>query len=598
MDGSDPPFQAAPLSAVEEALSDMLRQPSDLGKRISNTIAFIDANRPINRLPFELLVTIFRLVHEDLDKHQYTDSYVDCVGRSPPWYPMVAVCRHWRSVVCATPMLWCLVQIGPKTTAHCLDLVLSRSKDLPIAVNVYSLPNVVPFGEVLVRHRARITSFHVQGVTRAPSSFIHNFVQASMPNLRTLSMWFDPFLVDPTTEEDEDDLPIDEQEVFMFGISRHRHPELQELSLRGIGLQGTLPYGSRDRPPNLTHLELRDSNDPDCDLPEFVLFLGACRHLQTLTLVRFRPYDEDFDTIIIPDALNPLPIVELAPTLRSLFIEDIDAYIARLLTGLVVPATTDLSFTKLITPRDTGEVREAWELLEHGFLTVLPERKSGLPLFSLVTGVHLALSDSSACLIADAGQHSMTITIKVVPDGSFDVSPDVEGDIEQLAAANDSITELTIANVGDLRIWREPLKTTLLHLPQLRTLTALTVEPPLESDSSLEVELLKSIVQTIEQPDTGEACLALEELNVNCLHPRHYELLLENLALLLRHRNSQGTPLRRVRIELAGRGYNPSLSAEERAAREGRFLEALGPLVDVVECAHHTLVECDLEAFP
>ncbi|KAI0685595.1 hypothetical protein C8T65DRAFT_835866 [Cerioporus squamosus] len=583
--------EARSITDAERALSDMMEQRANLDKRILETSMVINASRLINRLPVELLVAIFRYVRGYLPKHQYSAPYPAYVVRNRPWYPMIAVCRHWHSVVCATPMLWRLLCILPETRIEHMELVLSRSKELPIEVDIYSIRRVALFTDVLLDYRARIASFHVQDVPRSQAPRIYELVQAIMPNLRTLNMWFNPLLADPMSDEDEEEdaIPMEEEEVFMLELSLGCYPQLRELSLRGVGLQGPLPWGSHGpSPPNLTHLELRDSTSPDCNIAEFVWFLRDCRHLQSLIIVRFRPLDEDFDTFAALDALEPLPVVALAPTLQHLMLEDIDMYVARLLSGLIVPASADISLTKLITMRDRDELRSASELVEEGFLTVLPEDRSGLPLFNHITGVRICISEYSAHLIAHAGERRMSVTITVDPASVVTLNPDMQSDVEELAAANDSITELTVMNIGDLRIWSSDLAGFLSSLPQLKTLSVLSVfPPPSEGLTSLEDELM----ETLGQPSISNACSALEELNFNCLTPAGEEGLIANLETLLRRRNSQGMRLRRLRIELAGRGHSVNLSDEARTAREARFLDTLRPLVDVVECAHDTLID-------
>ncbi|TFK90469.1 hypothetical protein K466DRAFT_596932 [Polyporus arcularius HHB13444] len=555
---------------AERILSDMIKHRADMDRRITEMRMFINASRPVNRLPVELLVDISRWAHDGLLMHQYTAAYASQLERHVPWYPMIAVCRRWHSLVCATPMLWRLVRILPETTMKSFKLGLSRANDLPISVSICSPSKVAFFGKVLARHRARIASLHVQGVDRYQASSIYDLVQNQMPNLRTLSMLFDPELVDLfdlLSHAVHGTLPIEEREVFMLELSLDCYPELRELSLRGVGLQGPLPWilGNPFPFPNLTLLELRDSIDPDCNIVEFVEFLGQCRCLQYLTIVRFRPMDRDFDTVVSHDLLRPLPVVALAPTLRRLVLEDIDRYIARLLSAFTVPASTDIFLTKLVTTRDPNELRLAADLVEEGFLTALPDDTTRLPLVNLLTGVHFYLSHHSACLVADAGERSMSISIKVDRDCPSKLSPNIQGDIAELAAANEAILGLTLVNVGDPKFGSHDLGDILCSIPQMKTLSAFSVRPP-------QREGFRSF-------------------------PSDDEGLIATLETLLQRRRSQGMPLKRLRIELAGRGHNTDLSDEEQAAREARYLETLRPLVDHVECAHRTLVDHhDLEA--
>ncbi len=584
---------AAPSSVAdtENALSNMLRQWSGLDQRMSETSRLVNASRPVNRLPVELLVTIFRYIHGDPPKHRYDVCFTGYMKRKAPWYPMLAVCRYWYTIVCATPMLWRLVRIFPETKTELMELVLSRSKELPIEVDIYFPPKVAPFTQVLLRHCSRMSSFHAQDVSRSQASHIYHLVRQPMPILRTLSMWFDPVLASQTA--DDDDIAnlgiVQEKEVFVLKLSVESYPELRELSLRGVGLRGLLPSGVYGgSPPNLTHIELRDSTSPYCTIVEFVRFLGDCRRLQFLTIVRFRPSDEGFNTQVDINALDSLPVVALAPTLRRLVLEDIDMYIARLLSGLTVPASTDIRLTKLINMHDGEELRFPEDLVEEGFLTVLPEDKSGLPLFTRLTSVYLCLSVHAAYLLTHAGDRTMAIAIEGDPESVSELHPNFQDDMEEIAAANDSIIELTIMADSDLKAWSTDLRTILPSLPRLKTLSVFSICPP---PGARAASLEERLMDALGEPSVSDACAALEELNLNCVRPRKDRALIKKLKALLRRRNSQGMRLRHLRIELGGRGHNENLSDEEQKAREARFLVTLGPLVDVVECAHDRLVD-------
>ncbi len=229
-------------------------------------------------------------------------------------------------------------------------------------------------------------------------------------------------------------------------------------------------------------------------------------------------------------------------------------------------------------------------LVNDGFLTVLPTKKTGLPLLSALTTVHICLSDGSAHLVADAGEHSMSFTIKVDPQGCRSkLAPDIHDDMEQLTDTSDSIVELTVMNVGDLKISGTDLDGLLCSLPKLKILSVFSVRPPAGDDlASLEDELM-------ETAEFHDGCEALEELNLNCLKPSDDEKLIDNLEMWLRHRSSQGMRLKHLRIELAGRGESTNLGDAEQAAREARFVGTLRPLVDTMECAHRILVQRNFE---
>ncbi len=215
-----------------------------------------------------------------------------------------------------------------------------------------------------------------------------------------LQIWFDP----------EDEADEDEDEAFMFELKPDHLPRLSELSLRGVGLQGPLPWNT-DWPILLTRLELRDSTSPDCNIAELMFLLQKCHNLEDLTLVKFRPWDPDFDVFTDPTTLDELPIVEFTPKLQRLVVEDLVAYTARLLSGFSVPVSTNVFVIKLVD--DLPAQRTFGELSEALFSSCLPTDRSGFPILQQLDRVHVL--DCWVYAVARAGQTTFAIGVKDPP---------------------------------------------------------------------------------------------------------------------------------------------------------------------------------------
>ena len=90
---------------------------------------------PSRRLPFELIIEIFRYYIENLD-HSYLSEY------TPPW-ALTYVCRRWRQIAVNTPTLWKSLPpirlVGGMQKAElkrhiaCLSALLQRSSKEPIS---------------------------------------------------------------------------------------------------------------------------------------------------------------------------------------------------------------------------------------------------------------------------------------------------------------------------------------------------------------------------------------------------------------------------------------------------------------------------------
>ena len=141
----------------------------------------VNAIRPVNRLPAEVLAEIFTFLHPRI-LHRYL-----------PLIRATHVCRHWRNVISSTPGSW--VWINPKW-GGLLPLSLRLSGSAPIEVEVSSLENFNDaFVDLLLPHHERIASFTL-GFSAATRGYCSQIVSRlrCMPNLRLLSVIAEPGL--------------------------------------------------------------------------------------------------------------------------------------------------------------------------------------------------------------------------------------------------------------------------------------------------------------------------------------------------------------------------------------------------------------------
>jgi len=141
----------------------------------------VNAIRPVNQLPAEILIEIFEFLHPRI-LHRYL-----------PLVRATHVCRHWRNVISSTPGCWTWISTG---WAELLPLSLQLSASAPIEVQVSSRDGFSPrFVDLLLPHCERVAFFTLafSTVTRGHCSHIFNRLPC-MPNLRMLSVIAEPGL--------------------------------------------------------------------------------------------------------------------------------------------------------------------------------------------------------------------------------------------------------------------------------------------------------------------------------------------------------------------------------------------------------------------
>ena len=88
----------------------------------------VDQCTPINRLPDELLIEIFRLCFVDVE------LFLPPAARDVPLL-LCNVCRRWRQVAVTVSVLWSTIKLSKRHSARFVSTWLSRAGTLPIGVS-------------------------------------------------------------------------------------------------------------------------------------------------------------------------------------------------------------------------------------------------------------------------------------------------------------------------------------------------------------------------------------------------------------------------------------------------------------------------------
>ncbi|KAI0781843.1 hypothetical protein C8Q75DRAFT_737969 [Abortiporus biennis] len=120
-------------------------------KGLSIVRTFQNAALPINRVPPEILASIFELTLFDYRRgRMLTSSSIPCTDdETGGWEPdsyhyqftLAQVCRHFRAVALAQPMLWSTIVFHSGCRGKSFyDALFHRSQQVPLNILVYSFP--------------------------------------------------------------------------------------------------------------------------------------------------------------------------------------------------------------------------------------------------------------------------------------------------------------------------------------------------------------------------------------------------------------------------------------------------------------------------
>ncbi|PIL34700.1 hypothetical protein GSI_03480 [Ganoderma sinense ZZ0214-1] len=272
--------------ALRQQIARRIAQPGakeEVAKAISNERlqfkTLWNHSPPINRLPYELLVYIFTLLHPCIGCYGILTSLR---GISQPNLDLMATCRLWRDVIVDTPALWSVI-VPEHRNAKWTELCLARSRSAPIEVWAQVLPWGRPDHLRLacgppypLVHRIRSLYFAVDiglpdvGVSRLdwPFRLLFDTQVPVMPALEKLDLAIIYNTRPRTRGRSPDDVDL----------SRQRLPCLRSLTLSGI-------FATQD--PAL-YADLRTLTLTTCShslsINQFLDALALCTRLETLCL--------------------------------------------------------------------------------------------------------------------------------------------------------------------------------------------------------------------------------------------------------------------------------------------------------------------------
>ncbi|KAK7025367.1 hypothetical protein VNI00_016078 [Paramarasmius palmivorus] len=275
--------------------------------------------QPINRLPTELLCTIFLNTQLNLSSFLPDDTEYNEHGNE--WHSLLEVCRHWRGVVARCPLLWCTVDNTIITEKY---LRRSQSAALTVYLGIKKPEFDHKALDLLLPHLSRVKELHmaVDGYESTQSVYTHPLLTSPAPALESLSIG--TFGKDPVVAGGA--LPN------LFG---GHIPRLTKLDLEYFTTLTSTHF------PNLTHICLSYQHEGTRQTTSaFLDFLEASgQTLEELALIRAGPTLEE--TLDIPPA--PGRYVEL-PRLKEMNLGEWPAtpLVGRFLSYLVTPGTADL----------------------------------------------------------------------------------------------------------------------------------------------------------------------------------------------------------------------------------------------------------------
>ncbi|PIL29061.1 hypothetical protein GSI_09109 [Ganoderma sinense ZZ0214-1] len=311
----------------------------------------------INRLPNELLIQVFLL---------YAEAATPTSQRHTPqaanmrWLPLMLVCRYWRDVALATPVLWRVIHAAPQT--RWTTLVLARSA--PATVDF-------TFGDrgSLFTETFKVLSGHVDRLQRLRFVGVHGDLRPAalkfvcgavdFPNLESLEFLI--FARSPDTLADFADMKL----------SSERYPSLRSLQLCATIAPQDISLCSKLRVLSLTRCLCAPSFDAFLDI------LSSCSLLQELTLVACLQYlPDEWGTSSTPLA-TPIHLPDLtALSLR----ENPPEHTSRFLSSLFLPLTVKV--TVMSSHRDEDVVPSISCILP-------PRHAEAIPALAQVTDIKL-----------------------------------------------------------------------------------------------------------------------------------------------------------------------------------------------------------------
>ncbi|KAF6759761.1 hypothetical protein DFP72DRAFT_1042917 [Ephemerocybe angulata] len=269
-----------------------------------------NSNRPVNRLPAEVLSHIFLILFWTVQAEAAENQKVF-------WIYATHVCRQWRAVALGCAALWC--DFAFDMHGELMRTILPRSKNLPISVSLKcdGATDMEALGEVL-SHTTRICHLDLSsaGCDLPSYSLALELMGSSAPLLTTLSVSY-------ATLMEEERLP---ENWLKGGL-----PALKYLKLKNFELDwARVPFS-----PALTTLHLEQSDSTNPDFAEMLQTFRGLPLLENLILCGKFPQDG------FQPRMKPMTFSYL----KHLSLTGWGHLIGNFLLGIRVPKTTFIDIT-------------------------------------------------------------------------------------------------------------------------------------------------------------------------------------------------------------------------------------------------------------
>ena len=315
---------ARPPLAIEEEISKGLAEVADRRAALERDLKALDTEQvrlrklwnsslPINRLPNELLVTIFMLY----DTNCYEDPHGSRVRRSN----LLRVCRYWYDVARACPALWRFVKVGRmfKYLQACLELSATSPLDLVFVKDPFPKKHL----RLLRPHSHRIKELVVTSMPDAWQPEVIDLLDREMPALTTIKIHFPVPTFETHTTSD----------LCLLSSTPGHYPQLRSLSLTFTAAPQNTTIYSQLRSLSLTACS--------CGLnyEQFIDLISSCAHLEELRLSDF------LDRLgTPPSSPHPLSLTPISfKCLRMLeLIDSTHRACSRFLSRFIVPSSAHI----------------------------------------------------------------------------------------------------------------------------------------------------------------------------------------------------------------------------------------------------------------
>ncbi|KAI0323934.1 hypothetical protein GY45DRAFT_1332090 [Cubamyces sp. BRFM 1775] len=533
----------------------------------------INALRPVNKLPFELLSYIFRILQ--YHHGEWFDDY-DVL-----WYCVAAVCRYWREVANDSMVLWRRLDLDLDSplrtgiTPRRVDVFLTRP-GIPSLSHVGILPEFASGS--IERVRRRVMGMQHGAYKRYEHAFEENTVR-SLENMAALTEVLEVHgntIYDNTQDDDLSGFAQCLSPVLELPVDPATFPRLRSLTLVTVALAPHLaPF------PALRRLHLAFCVGNLISMSTFLTFLSQCQALEVLTLRTFRPKDDHLPSLIdreAPQRTRSLTPTPLPATLRRVYIEDIAPWTARMLEGMSLPQSTNLSVA-MTAGRDPAASIGVWDTPLH---TCFPSQRSHIDVLRCADTVRVDIDHSKYRIAARSStKQSGTVTITADVEGcsGMEYLPDFLADLVGLFRKA-PVTDLTIAAAGEVEehLDEEDWAHFLKFFPRLERL-AIAIQIVAKSDG--DADPLTPMFEVLSNPTRrgDDVCPALDTLVLHFANEQHEARMLHSIQECLRNRDARGRPVSHIRILL---DHDPKSDASHAALR--RYNNVFSPCVGTVSC--------------